>query len=387
MWIKRTHIEKLEDAIKKRPALLLTGVRQVGKSSLLRHLFPKAEYVTLDKVLLAEEAINDPSNFLDRFESQVIIDEVQYAPSLFRELKVRIDEDREAKGKWILTGSQQFALMEKVSESLAGRIRVLNLHPLSTQELHRAGLLTHQRDFLYKGGFPEIWAQNLEPEDFFEDYIQTYLERDLRVLLNITQLRDFRRLLALLAFRTGQLLNYSELAKDLGVAVNTVKSWISILEITGLVFLLPPYYQNFGKRLIKAPKVYFVDNGILCALLNIFSLDQLTGSIHVGPLWENFVFTELLKHGDVPGKNLFFFRDQNNVEIDFIIERSGLTYLMEAKSHERPDERKLNFRKIAPLFPEGSSCVLASGIPEKGTFKLKNYHVYNPLFGLDFEEK
>ena len=387
MWIQRTSFERLASAVEKRPAVLLTGVRQAGKSSLLQRLYPDAQYITLDKVLMAQEANNDPSKFLDRFEIQAIIDEVQYAPSLFRELKVRIDEQRDIFGKWILTGSQQFALMEKVSESLAGRIRILHLYPLSTAELHQNKLLTHPRDFLWKGGFPELWAQGLDPGDFFEDYIQTYLERDLRTLLNIANLRDFRRLLALLAARTAQLLNYSELAKDLGIAVNTVKSWISALETTGLIFLLPPYYQNFGKRLIKTPKVYFVDNGLLSALLNISGLIPLENSNHLGPLWENFVLTELLKQGDLPGKNLFFFRDQNGVEMDFIIERKGVTYLLEAKSQERPDERKLNFRKIAPFFPPGSQCVLACGIPEKGTFHLKNYWSYNPLFGQDFTEE
>lgn len=384
MWIPRRHIEDITKAVNNRPSLLLTGVRQAGKSSILKYLFPNAEYITLDKVLLAEEAIKDPSRFLNRFQNQVIIDEIQYAPSLFRELKVRIDEDRNSNGKWILTGSQQFSLMGKVSESLAGRIRILNLYPLSASELQLAKLLDQKRDFLWKGGFPEIWANNLETEDFFEDYIQTYMERDLRTILNIANLRDFRRLLVLLASRVGQLLNYSTLSKDLGVAVNTVKSWVSVLETTGLIYLLPPYYRNLGKRLIKTPKIYFVDNGVVCSLLNISNLATLEGSNYLGCLWENFVFSEFIKHGYVVGKNLFFFRDQNNVEVDFVLENSGIVFLIEAKNQERPDERKLNFRKIAPLFPEKTQCILASGIEERGVYNLGSYKVYNPLFGDSF---
>lgn len=381
MWITRKNILKIEKAIKTRPALLLTGVRQVGKSSLLKNLLPNANYVTLDHIELAEEAKANPKAFLDRFQDQVIIDEVQYAPSLFRELKTRIDEQRKLNGKWILTGSQQFALMEKVSESLAGRIRIHHLYPLSTQELQSADLLKNERDFLWKGGFPEIWAHDIETTDFFEDYLQTYLERDLRSLLNIANLRDFRKLLVLLAIRAGQLLNYSEIAKELGVAVNTVKKWVNMLETTGLIFLLPPYYRNMGKRLIKTPKVYFVDNGILCALLNIHDASALTKHYLLGSIWENMVFAEFLKSGFIPGKDLFFFRDQNNVEIDFILERDGTVYLVEAKNQERPDERKLNFRKIAPLFPEDTKCILACSIREKRLLHLKHYQVYNPLFG------
>jgi len=263
MWIERLHTKKLLDAVKSRPVILLTGLRQAGKSSLLIKLFPDAEYITLDKVIYAQEAEENPSQFLDRFKNQVIIDEVQYAPSLFRELKVRVDSDRANNGKWILTGSQQFTLMGAVSESLAGRVRILLLGTLSAKELNDAGILNKQNDLLWKGGFPEIWAKNLNIQDYYEDYIQTYIERDLKQLINVNSLHDFRRFVSLLALRTGQLLNYSELAKDVGVAVNTIKSWVAVLETSGIVILLPPYYNNLGKRLIKTPKVYFCDNGLL----------------------------------------------------------------------------------------------------------------------------
>ncbi|MCF8232197.1 MAG: ATP-binding protein [Bacteroidales bacterium] len=381
MWIKRHNKGRLEKAVKERPVVFLTGVRQAGKSSLLQNLFSDADYVTLDKLLYAEEAEINPSKFLNRFKSQTIIDEIQYAPSLFRELKIRVDEDRATNGKWILTGSQHFVLMKNLSESLAGRIRILTLGTLKADELINAGLLNERRDLLWKGGFPEIWAQNLETPDFFEDYIQTYLERDLRQVLQVTNLRDFRRFMSLLALRTGQLINYSEISKELGMAVNTIKSWVNTLEISGIIILLPPYYKNVGKRLIKSPKLYWCDNGLVSSLLNIHSLNALENSVYKGNIWENFVFTEYLKAGYVPGKDLFYYRDQNGVEIDFILEREGKIILVEAKNHERPDSRKLNFNKVAPLFKENTVSVLACGVNEQGRFDLKDYSVYNPLFG------
>ncbi|MEM8893463.1 MAG: ATP-binding protein [Bacteroidota bacterium] len=385
MWIARKNLTKLERAVKTRPSVLLTGVRQVGKSSLLRRLYPNAQYITFDRALIAEEAISNTEKFLSRLTGQAILDEVQYVPTLFRELKVKIDENRHTNGNWLLTGSQQFQLMKEVSESLAGRISIINLYPLGASELQNAGLLNEKRDLLWMGGFPEVWAQKLPVNEFFEDYINTYVERDLKRILDIANLVDYRRLLSLLALRSGQLLNYSDLAKDLSVAVNTVKSWVQALEIAGLIFLLPPYHSNLGKRLIKSPKVYFCDNGLLCSLLNIKSLKDVENSPFLGSIWENLVFTEFLKEDYLPGKNIYYFRDQNGVEIDFVLESSGQTFLIEAKSSERPDERKLNFRKVAPLFSYPAQSILACGIEEKGTFHLKNYKVYNPLFGEPFD--
>lgn len=384
MWINRNDTEKILDAVNTRPVVLLTGVRQAGKSSLLQKLFKDAEYVTLDKVLMAEEASVNPSKFLNRFKKQVIIDEIQYAPSIFRELKIRIDEERHVKGKWILTGSQQFTLMKGISESLAGRARILNLHTLSANEINQAGLLKDRNDLLWKGGFPEIWAQNLEANEFFDDYIQTYLERDLKQILDVSNLRDFRRFLMLLSTRVGQLVNYTELSKGIGVTGNTIKAWISSLEASGLIFLLPPYYNNLGKRLIKSPKLYFCDNGLVSALLNISSLQALENSPHLGSIWENFVFTEFIKEGFSPGKNLFFFRDQNAVEIDFILEKDGQIYLIEAKKNERPRAEKLNFSKIAPLFKTSVKSMVACNADEQGEISLKDYSLYNPLYGFKF---
>ncbi len=382
MWIERNNTDKILEAVRTRPVVLLTGVRQAGKSSLLMKLFPAAEYVTLDKILIAAEAQENPERFLSRFDKQVIIDEIQYASDLFRDLKILVDRDRDVKGKWILTGSQQFPLMKHVSESLAGRVKILRLESLSANELNKSNVLQNPTDMLWRGGFPEIWAEGLDASEYFDDYIQTYLERDLKQILNVSNLRDFRRFLSFLAVRVGQLINFSDLAKDTGVAPNTIKAWVNTLEVSGLIYLLPPYYNNLGKRLIKAPKVYFCDNGLMTALLNIDSAGALEGSPLRGSIWENFVFTEMIKNGYAPGKNLFFYRDQNGVEIDFVIEKSGRTNLIEAKYTERPDHKKLNFRKVAPIFPNAVSSYCACNINEPGVIQLKDFGLYNPLFGI-----
>ena len=381
MWIERDYSVKIRDAVKSRPVVLLTGIRQAGKSSLLKKLLNDAEYITLDRILLAEEAEENPSIFLNRFPRQVIIDEIQYAPSLFRDLKIKVDENRDARGRWILTGSQQFILMEHASESLAGRIRILNLGTLSATELNRTNLLTNRRDLLWKGGFPEVWAENLDSKDFYDDYIQTYLERDLRQILNIANRRDFRRFLSILAIRTGQLLNYSEISKEVGVAVNTIKAWVSALETSGVIILLPPYYNNLGKRLIKAPKLYFCDNGLVASLLNIDSLEALDNSIHLGGLWENFVFSEFLKEGYIAGKNIFFFRESNGSEVDFILEKESANFLIESKHTERPKAEKLHINRIARLFDSKVESLVACNVEESGVVALKDFSVYNPLNG------
>lgn len=347
----------------------------------LQELLSGAEYITLDRILLAEAAEQNPSLFLNRFQKQVIIDEIQYAPSLFRDLKIKVDENRNINGIWVLTGSQQFKLMQHASESLAGRIRILNLGTLNATELNRTNLLSNKRDLLWKGGFPELWAENLNPKEFYEDYIQTYLERDLRQILNVTNLRDFRHFLSMLAIRTGQLLNYSEISNEVGVAVNTIKAWISALETSGVIILLPPYYNNLGKRLIKAPKLYFCDNGLIASLLNIDSLDALEISIYLGSLWENFVHSEYLKEGYIAGKDIFFFRDSNGIEIDFIVEKEGEIYLIEAKHTERPNPDKLHLNKTTRLFTKEVNSLVACNIEETGLITLKDFSVYNPLNG------
>ena len=296
MWFDRKIVNTFNEVQQSRPVLLLTGARQVGKSSLLRRLFPEVQYVTLDRVLQAEQAEDNPSAFLAQFEDTAIIDEIQYAPSLFRELKIMVDENRQRYGQWLLTGSQQFQLMEGASESLAGRIGVLCLHTLCGAELRPYSNDVPLKDLVWKGGYPELWANpKLSTVHFFESYVQTYLERDLKTIIQVKNLRDFNRFLRAAAIRVGNLVNMNDMAKDVGVTNQTIKTWLHALETSGLITLLPPYYRNMGKRLIKAPKLYFNDTGLLCHLLDIERAEDYQGHLHGDAIWENFVFCELMK--------------------------------------------------------------------------------------------
>jgi predicted AAA+ superfamily ATPase len=383
MWINRHYTKQLIELYKTRPALLVTGPRQVGKSSLLRRLFPEAHFVTLDHIATARQAIERPDAFLSSLTVPVLIDEIQYAPELFRELKIHIDDNRDAMGNWILTGSQSFVLMQNVSESLAGRIGIIQMSSLSASELRTHPQLTNATsDILWKGGYPELWAHpEIGVQQYYDDYIQTYLERDLRAILNVANLRDFQRFMRLCATRCGHLLNYSELGKDLALSGTTIKSWISALEASGIITLLPPYYRNLGKRLIKAPKLYFSDNGLLCNLLNINKSKDLDDHVNLGQIWENLVFCELIKsHRLKPGKNLFFYRDQNGIEIDFIAEGRPDVWLIEAKYSENVKDGKLNFKKIAPRFERPVKCSVACSVNSNKELFFADYSVFNPLY-------
>ena len=382
MWIERKARKDILEVVRSRPALLLTGIRQTGKSSILKRLFPDYTYVSLDDLLVADEAESNPTKFLGKIEKKAIIDEIQYAPSLFRDLKIEIDKKRDKNGRWILTGSQQLSLIKNASESLAGRISILNLFPLCSNELINADLLSDPQQLLWKGGFPEVWSKNLNSTQFFNDYIQTYLERDLKQVMDVRNLRDFRRFLILLAVRAGQLLNLTTISRNVGVSVNTIKSWVNVLETTGIIFLLPPYFDNLGKRVIKTPKLYFCDNGLLCSLLNIHDSSALGRAPLLGNIWENFVFTELVKNGFIPGRSLFFFRDQNSVEIDFVLQYSGMNILIESKYTERPKSTKLNFRKIQDRFDGQTRPMVACTIPHQDIMSLQDFEVFNPLYGL-----
>src|SRR6056297_1939086 len=341
MWINRLLRKQIETACFSRPAILVTGARQTGKSSLLQRMLPEANYVSLDRVVVAAEAEENPNRFLDRLQGPTIIDEVQYAPSLFRELKIRIDENRNDYGRWILTGSQRIQLMQEVSESLAGRISIFQLETLSALELRNSSafLSSAIEDSLWAGGYPELWANSRIDRDlFYSDYVQTYLERDLKLLIQVSNLRDFQRFIQICATRTGQLLNYSDMAKDVGVSAGTIKSWIGALETSGVIYLLPPFFANIGKRLVKAPKMFFADTGLLCHLLNLQDSSACLNSPLLGHIWENFVLSEIIKTLPAKvGRNLFFYRDQNGVEMDFMLETGGKLHLIEAKSAERVD--------------------------------------------------
>jgi len=383
MWIERRLKKRLLQIIKSRPALLLTGARQTGKSSLLQREFPGVEYITFDYLRHVEAVKDSPEHFLKQFNAQVILDEIQYVSEVFRELKILIDQERQNYGKWIMTGSQQFVLMEQISESLAGRITILHLETLSAAEL-RNKKVENIKSFLWKGGYPELWSnKQLEVSDFFESYLRTYIERDLKTIIDVKNLSDFRRFIRMTAARTGQLLNYKSLSSDVGVSDVTIRKWIHALEISGLIYLLTPYYANIGKRLVKSPKIYFADHGLLCYLSGIENEEDWYFHPHKGSLWENFVMMELIKNYDlIPGNDLFFYRDQNGVEIDFIIEKKRKLFFIEAKAGERINSKKLHFDKVASLFENKFHIekILALNINETKIKKQKSYIYHNPLY-------
>ncbi len=383
MWIERNIRDRLLKTAGSMPAMLLTGARQTGKSSLLRREFPDAAYITFDYLRHMEAAKESPEYFLTQFKAGVILDEIQYVPEIFRELKILIDVNRKIYGKWIMTGSQQFVLMEKVSESLAGRLIVLRLETLSADELRNKNV-TGIKNYLWKGGYPEIWVnKNLSITDFFESYIRTYIERDLKQIIDVKNLADFRRFLKVSASRVGQLLNFKSLSNDVGVSDVTIRKWIHALQLGGIIYLINPYFANIGKRLTKSPKLYFADHGLLCYLLGVENTKEWMDHPNKGNLWENFVFMELVKSENlVPGDNLFFYRDQNGVEIDFVIEKKGELIFVEAKAGENTDIKKVNFNKVVPLFEKKYKIkkILALNMNEKGLLYRKDYIGCNPLF-------
>ncbi|MFP4428133.1 MAG: ATP-binding protein [Desulfovermiculus sp.] len=330
------------------PAIVLTGPRQVGKTSTLLHVFPEYDYVSLDLPYNAAQAEENPERFLaDHAENHLIIDEVQYAPSLFRYLKAHIDQDRRS-GRFLLTGSQHLQLMDTISESLAGRCGVLNMLGLSVSEIFEAGFSLDEETLIWKGGMPELYARDeLTPEYWFTSYVATYLERDVRNILHIGNLRDFDRFLRACALRIGQLLSLSDLAKDVGISPNTVKSWLSVLQTSGQIFLLEPYYQSLGKRLTKSPKLYFTDAGIAAFLLGFDAPNRLSQSPLFGQFWENFVVLEYLKHTASQGRQprMWFWRTRTGEEVDLIIEHSGQVTAIECKSTERPGEKDIRILK------------------------------------------
>ncbi|MCG8557578.1 MAG: ATP-binding protein, partial [Proteobacteria bacterium] len=341
-WITREIRSTLEALSRQKPVLLLTGCRQSGKTSLLERAFSDCGFVSLDLPATAEQADNSGEQFLATHPPPHIIDEVQYAPRLFRYLKHAVDRRRDVPGQYLLTGSQKFPLMAGVSESLAGRVVVLELHPLSLREIETARGDEIDRSqllqLMFVGGYPELHAKHLEPQRFYSDYIATYLERDVRQALQVRSLRDFDRFLRLCAARSGQLLSMNSLASDVGVSSNTVRSWLSVLEASGIVMLLAPYYRNLGKRLVKTPKLYFLDTGLACSLLGVRRAADLAASALLGPMFETLVLGQIVRWFTNRGlsPNVYFYRDHYGVEVDFVIPVADRLKLIECKWSETP---------------------------------------------------
>ena len=305
------------------PAILVTGARQVGKTSILRRVFPGVSYVTLDYPGHAEAAQTAADEFLDRFPPPVIIDEIQYAPSLLRHIKVRIDSDRRP-GMYLLTGSQAFPLMQGVSESLAGRCGVLNLHTLSRSEILGAQSPVGEPDLVWLGGYPELYV-GADPDLWFPSYVATYLERDIRNVLRVVDLRDFNRFIRACALRNAQTLNYSDLARDTGIAPNTARKWLSLLEASGVVALVEPFFGNRTKRMIKSPRLYFLDTGLAAFLAGFRSSKALFESSYVGAFWEAFIFGQVVRWFAAKGRPspIYSWRTVNGKEVDLVLEMGG----------------------------------------------------------------
>jgi uncharacterized protein len=294
------------------PAIVVTGPRRAGKTTLLRQVFPRATYVLLEDPDVQARARSDPRALLEDLRLPVVFDEIQNVPELLPYIRTRIDHAPRKMGQWLFTGSQEAPLMQGVTESMAGRAAILQLLPFSLAETDNVSLL--------HGGYPEVLARPAGRGLWFSSYIQTYLERDVRAIVNVRDLATFRRFLALLASRHGQILNKTDLAAPLGVSVPTVGDWLHVLEITGQVILVPPYFENFGKRLIKSPKVYLGDSGLACYLLGIATQAELDRSPFLGALFEGHVAAEILKSQINRGrrKELYHFRDQQGLEVDFL---------------------------------------------------------------------
>jgi hypothetical protein len=326
------------------PVLVLTGARQSGKTTLLRSAFPGYRYVSLDLPSMAEQAELNPAEFLGAWPPPLLIDEVQYAPALFRHLKIIIDRDRNAMGRFILTGSQSFPLMKGVADSLAGRCVWKELENLSLGEIDATSPLdvspSEWAPLVVRGLFPELWKRpEIPTREFLSSYVATYLERDVRQILNVGSLRDFERFLRLLAIRSGGLLNKSDLARDTGISVKAAGDWGSVLEASGQLVLLEPWFENLGKRVVKTPKIFLRDAGLLAFLLGLDTASLPLSPLR-GPVWETFVVGEIRKMNSVaarPGR-LWFYRDQGGREIDLLLERGGTLELVEVKWTENPGD-------------------------------------------------
>lgn len=312
-------------------AVVLTGPRRSGKTWLLRRIFPEAQYFLFEDPDVISRFRADPQGFLDQLTPPVILDEIQNAPEVLDYIRSRIDARPTKRGQWLLTGSQESALMQNVSESMAGRAAILQLLPLSRRESSKVDLL--------RGGYPEVIARPRDALLWFSSYVQTYLERDVRTISAVQDLPTFRRFMALLATRHGATLNLSDLAAPLGLSVPTIARWIDILEATGLIVRVLPFYENFGKRLIKSPKIYWVDSGLACYLLGVQSVDELERSPFLGAIFEGAVAAELVKSQINRGqrRELYYFRDQQGLEVDFIVPiAGGGNLLIEAKATKSP---------------------------------------------------
>ncbi len=344
----------------KMPVVSITGPRQSGKTMLARHLFPDFKYVNLENLETRDFALNDPAGFLRAQNGGAVIDEAQYAPNLFSYIQLQVDESRR-NGEFVLTGSQHFHLSERISQSLAGRSANFYLLPFSNEELRSGGWLPDDyENLLLRGSYPRVYDQQLEAIDFYPSYIENYLERDVRQLVNVSDLSKFQLFARLCAGRIGQLFNMNALGNETGLDASTVKRWFSLLESSFVAFALQPYFKNYNKRLLKTPKLYFYDTGVACSLLGIRTIDQLNTHYLKGALFENFIIVEVMKQFFNRGirPQCYFWRDNTGHEIDLLVEDGTGLFPVEIKSGRtiQPD-----FFKGLDFFHKISNNPLSNG--------------------------
>lgn len=356
---KRVVIERsisgyLKEAVAMYPVVTVCGPRQAGKTTLVRHLFPEYDYVSMEDPSERLAFENDPRGYLMQHAAPCIFDEIQNTPALLSYLQGIVDEQN-TPGMYILTSSRQMELQQTITQSLAGRSAIVDLLPLSQEELRQHGIEQERDEKLYYGGLPRIYDQHQKPEMAYRDYLRTYVERDVRQIVNVRNMRDFETFICLLASRVGQIINYSSLAGDVGVSASTIKEWIAMLEASYLIFTLRPYHRNYGKRLTKSPKIYFTETGLVISLLSIRDATQVGRDPLIGNIYENFVISEFLKTQLNKGQKpeLYFFRDSNGFEIDLILEQNRRPKPIEIKSAYtyNPDMCK-NLHRFAELVPD-----------------------------------
>ena len=361
--IKRTLQEQLNNYVTKFPIVTVTGVRQCGKSTLLKECLKGYGYVSCEDPDIRDFAIADPRGFLNNFKAPCILDEIQRVPELFSYLQTKVDSNKEM-GQYVISGSHNFLLMQSISQSLAGRTAVLTLAPFSISELKEENALPEDaEDLMLKGFYPALYDRNLSAEEYFPSYVQTYIERDVRLLRNIPDANSFIRFVRMLAIRSGQVVNQTELAGVCGISVPTLRAWLSVLIQSYLVFELPPYYNNYSKRLVKSAKMYFYDTGLLCHLLGIETPDQLRQHDLRGAIFETMVVSEYMKSRLFKAKTPagYFWRDTNQNEVDLLTEDENGLKAFEIKASHTADRSFLKglhkFAELSGLSTDDITCI------------------------------
>jgi len=358
MYVKR-HMEAIiKSCIKQFPVLLITGPRQVGKTTIVEETCKEFNCITLDDPILLNEVVNEPKLFLKNNDTPLFIDEVQYAPSIFRYIKMSVDKTK-LNGSYILTGSQAFELMKGVSETLAGRMAIIEMQGFSLREkfnisfneafipndnyIYKRSKETKEYDNIweniYRGSMPALFKTDVDWERYYSSYVKTYIEKDVRNIINISNELKFTKFLTSLAARCGELLNYTAVANEVEVETQTIQRWLSVLQTSGIIFLLEPYSNNLLKRMIKTPKIYFYDSGLVCYLTRWTSSDALRNGAKAGNIFENFVISEIMKSHINQGKTLrsiYYYRDKDKKEIDLLIEENDILYPIEIKMTSNP---------------------------------------------------